>query len=323
MRAETFTDHGDGAISEALVSRPLDSQRALKGAALFVHGFAVAPACYSSLCDDLAERLGVAVVAPRVYSANAPVSDDSLMIAPWARRVRDKFPGVLILAGHSRGAQAVMLAASNLFATTCTLPRHHAVLLLDCVEGAPQMCNRKHVLLADVSGWSLSLDVPVLVIGAELGTKGFVPTAPPGYNYEAVWTHGLVRYVRSLATTEAAKSIPMWKVVAPNFGHMDYLNNLSECVGVARWSWMFAPDGSQGRALFRAFASITIQAFLETHVPALSRRADPHEWTVLVSKLRENDRLDVTCGTQDRPGIVGSVRAHVVSIGDDVPAGND
>lgn len=236
-----------------------------------VHGFAIPGGDYCALAALLASH-GYAVVAPNVYPASdRPGSaSEAQKVANWAARVTTAFPNSsLVLAGHSRGGQAcamALLSELRMDASTCgALILVSALLLLDVVEGAPSFCGlgplQPH-LLSCVDEWPSALrDIPVLVVGAQLGATGPCPAAPPGHNFDAVWD-GLETFA---GWGERPRG--MFMVTANDFGHMDYLNDHEDCQGfVTKLSKHVVRNGEAGRAVFRHFVSTIAAEFLNAHV---------------------------------------------------------
>ena len=101
----------------------------------FGHGFVQRPACYDSLLRAIASR-GYIVIAPDTETGPWPshgrFADDLYRAALWARETasRSGDSGGIVLAGHSMGAAAALLAASR-------HPDIDAVVALAALESRP------------------------------------------------------------------------------------------------------------------------------------------------------------------------------------------
>jgi Chlorophyllase enzyme len=287
---------------QALVARPVGAPR---GAILLVHGFALPAAHYSALASLLASR-GYAVVAPDVYAATdrAGAAPERRSVAGWAARATAAFPTApLVLAGHSRGGQAcalALIAALGGEDATHWMPEVAALVLLDVVEGAPGLCGLGGLrprLLARVDGWPRGLvEVPVLVVGARLGTLGPFAAAPAGHNFDSVW-EGLARF--AAARGDGGRTA-MFLVVADDFGHIDYLNDRRECQGlVSKVSNCVVRGGAAPRAVFRSFVATCVAEFLDAY---LGRGEDARgAWLRRVASLRDaRGFVELECGNTVR-----------------------
>lgn len=308
VQEETLTFPGVSDVS-CLVARPPDRLGTVRGVILLVHGFAIPPSNYTSLSQAISGH-GYVVVLPYVYSASDPVGKEPII--PFARRVVHNFPSLpFILCGHSRGGQACMLALITMVSSLCTdLPRPAALILLDPVEGTPTRCGLGGLqprLLADTSGWPVGLgDIPVLVIGAALGSQPrWCPAAPPRHNYEAIWG-ALARFAARAGLGSGAGSA-FFCVVAEEFGHLDCLNIQSECEGlVVGLSRLVVRNGPAGRPVFHEFVSVLFGEFLDaTCGPRSEFYLDA--WLRRVASLQD-DREVFLAETNS------SLRAHSIAI---------
>jgi pimeloyl-ACP methyl ester carboxylesterase len=277
----------------AWVARPVSSMP-LRGAILLIHGFGITPPCYSALCAGLAES-GFAVVAPHVYGPAERIGTEPSRVRDWSVRVGAAFAAPFILAGHSRGGQAVMLSLVKDLEDAVICPKVHAVILLDVVEGSPNIFGglRPYLLRNGVRDWTLDMTMPVLVIGGKLGTSGRFPAAPQDHNYEAVWTDGLLVYCKAQRLPSAEFPIRMWKVVAEDFGHLDYLNADEDCEGfIVKLAKYVVSSGRDGRLLFRAFVVLVVSEFLNACALAQPGRADVERWNCRVEALRLHHQVE-------------------------------
>lgn len=101
----------------ALVVRPREEVRGAYPVVAFGHGFLQAPHRYRSLLEALAAR-GYVVVAPASATGPAPghgrFADDLACAVRWAQRTLPSAdPSRCVVAGHSMGAGAALLAAQR------------------------------------------------------------------------------------------------------------------------------------------------------------------------------------------------------------------
>jgi pimeloyl-ACP methyl ester carboxylesterase len=287
---------GTGLTSEwAWVARPAEGIDRL-AAILFVHGFGISPTCYSALCEGLAGQ-GFVVIAPYVYGATERVGVESARILEWSNRVRSSIQAPFILAGHSRGGQAVMLSiAKQSQESSNALPKVHAVVLFDIVEGSPKAFGglNPYLLQHGINDWTLDLTIPVLVVGAELGTEGCFPAAPERHNFDAVWTDGLRLYYERHSHSHASNIVRMWKVAVKNFGHLDYLNDYDNCEGIiVNLAKFVVKSGVDGRRFFRAFVVLITAEFLRAFALPNASLLDVEAWRTRVDSIRISNQVQI------------------------------
>lgn len=271
----------------ALVVRP-SSRVALAGAILFVHGFAISPESYSALGETLASQ-GFAVVLPNVYKLTDAVGSEVPSVLAWSARVASTFPSIpFIVASHSRGGQASLLALFAGASVNFPIPPVRAVILFDPVEGSPSVCcpgkQKPYLLANDLENWTLDVSLPVLIFGAQLGTQGLVPAAPEGHNYDAIWD-GFMTYVRR-QPSNPSRPLRMFQIVHPQFGHIDYLNNPEDCKGlVTNLAQYVTRCGRAGRAALRHFVSQAALLFLQAYA---TERGDARPWQEFLHNVNED-----------------------------------
>ena len=191
--------------------------------AVYQHGFLMANTHYQDLLEHVASH-GFVVVAPQMYEAGslmgAPSTEEEAQLASelydWIATDLDDQVDVdarvdrLGIAGHSRGAKVSWWSLGE-------DPRPlDALAGVDPVDGTGGPLDNEPRVLDD----PVDIDAPVLLIGTGLGSEspsGFEPEcAPEGDNYEAFF---------------AASSAPAWQVLAPEYGHLDMLDDDPEGCG--------------------------------------------------------------------------------------------
>jgi pimeloyl-ACP methyl ester carboxylesterase len=300
---------GVGVSSEwAWVARPAEGieQRAVL---LFVHGFGISPTCYSALCEGLAGQ-GFAVVAPYVYGVTERVGVETARIVEWSNRVCASIHAPFILAGHSRGGQAVMLSTvKQSQESSNALPKVHAIVLFDIVEGSPKPFGglTPYLLRHGIDDWTLDLTIPVLVVGAELGREGCFPAAPEGHNFDAVWTNGLRLYCERHGHANTPDLVHMWKVAVKDFGHLDYLNDYEDCEGIiVNLSRYVVKSGVAGRRFFRAFVVLITAEFLRAFALPNASLLDVEAWRSRVESIRISNHVQIQAVNESGDPSLGS-----------------
>ncbi len=219
---------------------------------VYQHGMLMNNAHYSQLLTHVASH-GFIVVAPQMYPPGdnplaAPDTEDEVELAnelyDWlhdeldahidATADTDRFA----LAGHSRGAKVIWWALREQPRTV------DAVAGVDPVDGTGGPFGNEPQITDDPP----DIDAPTLLIGAGLGgeSAGFGPAcAPDGENYEEFF---------------AVSSSPAWQIVAPEYGHLDMLDDSPEGCGFSCDACVDGPSRAPMRqltggllvALFRA-----------------------------------------------------------------------
>lgn len=193
---------------------------------VFQHGFLMANTYYSDVLSHVASH-GFVVAAPQMYeSGGLPIGTPSTgEEAVLANEVYDWLgsglgaaldielnEGSLALAGHSRGSKVIWWALGE---ESWTID---AFIGVDPVDGTGGPFGNED----EVTDTDVDLGAPVLLIGAGLGSEsagfGQPACAPEGDNYAAFF--------------EATAS-PAWQVVAPDYGHLDMLDDETDGCGLA------------------------------------------------------------------------------------------
>lgn len=196
-------------------------------ALIFLAGFMIAPAAYSTLLTPLA-RAGVRVITPQLYRHGPAALLGHVLCQEEARRavelvqhVRTRFaPDRLWLAGHSRGGQAAWRCAS-LLADDHDAPGLNGLILVDPVDGSGRAPSGP-----EATADSASFTIPTLIIGAGVGGR----CAPEQVNHE--------QFAR--ANPSAAH------VVVTELGHADILAGRRRTLGRRLCGGAIDPD--PGRA---------------------------------------------------------------------------
>jgi dienelactone hydrolase len=139
-------------------------------AIVFLPGRFASEAQYESYGRLLASRGNVVVVRGR-YSWSHPdktLANEAIALERWLSSQKDVDPKRIGVAGHSMGARDAILAAAK-------DPHFRAVVAID--PGGP----RSIPVLDHVIG---KLEVPLLLIGAEVGWRGWDICSPRDTNYE-------------------------------------------------------------------------------------------------------------------------------------------
>lgn len=186
---------------------------------VFQHGFLMANTHYGDLLQHVASH-GFVVVAPQMYEAGGlpvgtPSTEEEAEAASelydWVATDLDAHVDVdvradlLGLAGHSRGAKVIWWSLGEDERSV------DAVAGVDPVDGTGGPLGGEPRVLDN----PVEIDAPVLILGTGLGSEsaggGFGQAcAPEGENYEEFF---------------AASSAPAWQVVAPDYGHLDMLDD--------------------------------------------------------------------------------------------------
>lgn len=244
------------------------------GTIFLVHGFGVNPRGYSELIrlwnDD-----GWTVYSPHLYGVCTPVGEEVSAVYEGALYALDALPRPLILAGHSRGGQAVMCAMLDALHHVYSrgsgwephseqstqhylrlLEAVKGIVLLDPVEGKPKMFGRglKHFILGEKASNWLWKDTPVLIVGGKLGTLGPVPAAPKGHNYMDF--HDALHCANRVSTfiPRAARNRCFYMAEVESYGHMDYLNDSkAEAGAIAALAQFVVPGSTENGEKLREF----------------------------------------------------------------------
>ena len=183
---------------------------------VFQHGFLMANTHYSELLTHVASH-GHVVVAPQMYEpggfpTSAPSTEEEAELAnelyDWVDEELVNFVDVdtdrLGLAGHSRGAKVIWWALGDVPRTV------EAVAGVDPVDGTGGPLDDDPQVLED----PVDIDAPLVALGTGLGSEsagvGQPACAPEDENYEEFF---------------AASSPPAWQIVAPDYGHLDMLDD--------------------------------------------------------------------------------------------------
>lgn len=287
----------------ALVIRPPEGVTIVR-ALFFVHGFIFGPSCYTALFELLAAQ-GFAVVLPAVYSITDAVGSEVHDVVAWSVRVVFTFPSVpFVLASHSRGGQASLLGLFEGESNGLRMPPVQAVILLDPIEGSPSAFGlgklKPFLLENDLALWKLNISTPVLIFGAEMGTKGFFPATPDGHNYETIW--GAFKTYVGRQMRISSDPLHMFQIVHTEYGHIDYLNDKGDCVGILETlASLFIQGNATGRAEFRRFVAQAIISFCNAF---LCESGDRRPWKMLIHDMEANHSTRVQ-----------SLENHAVEIG--------
>ncbi|CAI5457659.1 unnamed protein product [Closterium sp. Yama58-4] len=235
---------------------------------LFQHGFSAQTSFYSQLLTRIAKH-GYIVVAPQMYPVTtgyntAPEMRGSANVIGWMRKrlakvlanrleVKaipdwDKFA----ISGHSRGGKVAFGVARGLVKKSPVTIG--AVILVDPVDGASNKTKNYPATLTHRPG-SISLGIPVLVIGAGLGPipeqPGGMPCAPAYFGHKFFYS-------------DLADSA--YHVVMPRYGHADFNNDMRVTVNVC-------PGGPKKKKARAATAGLVV-AFLKAKLESDSSDLD-------------------------------------------------
>lgn len=254
-------------MSDALLLQPrADLEK--RGTIVFIHGTNLAPASYTQLASLWAED-GYVVYAPKTYTLWTPTAVEAAAVEEAAELALRTLPQPMALAGHSRGAQAVMCALLSANAEPCRAPsvaRASAVLLIDPVEGRPGVCGRHRVILQrGGADWCLNSAVPILVVGGSLGMRGLTPASPPGYGYVEFW-----RGLLAARCSRTGGALKVFYIELQQCGHLDYVDDSRATTGwtiaAARAILCGAPGN---RAAIRQFCREALDALVSGRDPSL------------------------------------------------------
>ena len=242
------------------------------GTVVFAHGFALSPRLYSDLATQWA-KVGWAVYVPTLYNVCTPVGEEVEAFGSACTWAFASLPRPLILAGHSRGGQAVLMYLLGIYhgdnhqrARMAGLPplaAYRGVLLLDPCEGAPRSIfgcgGLKHMIL-NCSGidWKWS-DIPVAIVQ----NRGCVPE---GHDGRALYS-GLRAATLVGGGNWEFGDAPFYLVNAKRFGHLDYLDDATGLVAAV--AAMLIHGDRAKRALLRRYTADLLTALFH---PGANRR---------------------------------------------------
>lgn len=216
---------------------------------VFQHGFILTNSYYSTLLEHVASH-GFVVVAPQMYTpgrlfgnpSTGEEADTAEELYGWvetslagqvAPEIRTDLLG---LAGHSRGARVIWWTLKDTGRVV------QAVAGVDPVDGTGGPGGNEPRVVAS----AVDLGAPVLVIGTGLGSVSggfFSPAcAPAEDNYTKFY---------------AASPAPAWSVLAPEYGHLDMLNDTTPNCGLTCSACVDGPS----RAPFRNLSAGMLTAF--------------------------------------------------------------
>ncbi|CAM6101368.1 unnamed protein product [Calypogeia fissa] len=225
------------------------------------HGFTLKNSFYSQLMNHVASH-GFIVVAPQMYSflSSSDATEEictAASIIDWfpaglsqalSKRVKSVSPDLdkLALAGHSRGGKVVFGLATGVCETAMNVS---AIVGLDPVDGMSVNQQTKPAIL-QFCEHSMKHGIPTLIVGAGLGTIRrnvfFPPCAPEGVSHDAFFYES---------------DGPAFHFVAPEHGHMDYMDDNTRGVqGVL--SYIVCKNGPS-REPMRRFSAGILVAFLK------------------------------------------------------------
>jgi len=244
--------------AEPVVETRVYLPRGAKGGSpviVFNHGFNMGPADYASYGQHLASH-GFAVLMPRwdegLFSSRTHVelAADLNQMVDWLDRVdgaQAKLAEAIDasrvgLAGHSRGGkQAIQSGLSR--------DDVGAIFTVDPVDSAPPggfFDDRDYPSMTPERIGDLT--VPFGMIGAGLGSEGFVPCAPESDNFEQYYIHS---------------SSPVWLYVFPEAGHQDFTDPCADAPSVVSCSTCSYSDQP---ARYRDLAPILMVPFFQLHL---------------------------------------------------------
>lgn len=223
-----------------------------QGTIVLAHGFCVNARAYSSLADLWCGD-GWAVYAPQLYTPCTPICEEVDALAQACAFAFAQLPRPLLLAGHSRGAQAALVLLLRLTSAAADLafvdrPWRHGdsvradgvpivrrrvvgapplaafkgLVLLDPVEGRPGplgMGLRRLILGAAGLDWRWA-SVPVLLIAAS--------GAPPGHDAAALYS----ALRAATLVGDGRIECPFHLIEARRFGHLDFLDDALLAAGI-------------------------------------------------------------------------------------------
>jgi chlorophyllase len=229
----------------------------------------IAPTYYGQMLSHVASH-GFLVVAPTMYDTGGlplgkPTSFESAQTAvevlDWISVSLAKVvPGVvpepsrLAMVGHSRGAKVAWIVLDG------DPDRASAVVLVEPVDGTGGPLGTEE----EVLGASSPPAVPALVVGTGLGpvsTGPFsTPCAPEGQNHEQFWQ---------------ACHAPAWHAVAPDYGHLDMLDDVTPECGATCTLCPAGPDRAGMRALTGGMTIALLRDVLQGGEDAATTLGDP------------------------------------------------
>ncbi|KAJ7558460.1 hypothetical protein O6H91_04G040300 [Diphasiastrum complanatum] len=222
------------------------------------HGFVLKNYFYRQLMQHIASH-GSIVIAPQMYDFAAadatPEINEAAAVINWlpnglipflgdGRKAKPDF-NKLALIGHSRGGKVVFALALGLAKLDLKIC---AVIGLDPVDGTSnKVQTQPHVLR--FSEYSFNFDFPTLVVGAGLGCLKrnllFPPCAPEGVSHKAFF-HDC--------------GSPAFHFVAPEYGHMDFLDDQTQGTR-GKITYCLCKNGPS-RSPMRKFSGGIVVAFL-------------------------------------------------------------
>ncbi|KAL3692451.1 hypothetical protein R1sor_006102 [Riccia sorocarpa] len=226
---------------------------------LFQHGFTMRNTYYSQLLNHIASH-GFIVVAPQMYlwagsDATAEIATAASVVDWFSVGLRDalcqRVPAVepdlkrIAVMGHSRGGKVVFGLVTGVSNTSLKIS---AVVGLDPVDGTGVGHQTIPAILKN-SPHSLNLKIPTLITGAGLGSDGrflFPACAPKGVSHDNFYSDS---------------SAPAVHFVAPEHGHMDYMDD--DCPGVQGWMSFCLCTNGPSREPMRKFSAGVVVAFLQ------------------------------------------------------------
>ncbi|BBN05336.1 chlorophyllase [Marchantia polymorpha subsp. ruderalis] len=204
---------------------------------------------------------GFIVVAPQMYIFATADSMDEITSAgsvlDWFSvgledALSQRVPSVkadlkrAAVVGHSRGGKVVFGIATGVCHTSLKIS---ALVGIDPPKHGTGIGHQTKPPILQYSPHSLDLKIPTLIIGAGLGSVGrflFPPCASKGVNHEAFFSDS---------------ASPAFHFVAPDYGHMDYLDDV--CPGAQGWIASWLGINGQAREPMRRFSAGIVVAFLQ------------------------------------------------------------
>ncbi|QCD92244.1 chlorophyllase [Vigna unguiculata] len=232
---------------------------------VFYHGFFIPPSYYTQLLSRIVSH-GFIVVAPQLFWNGLPMfGSDEIKYAgevvDWLvnglqpllpENVEAKLEKVVLL-GHSKGGKTAFSVALGYAKTTL---KFSALIGIDPV-GRLSKCKATESPPKILTGVprSLNLNVPVAVIGTGLGPEKanifFPPCAPDGENHVEFFNES---------------KPPKANFVAPNYGHMDMLDDVTPGIFGTVLAKCLCKNGKGPKKLMRETVAGLVVAFLRAQL---------------------------------------------------------